>query len=303
MLNSQDIAFFTVIANSRSLAAAARKLNVTPPNVSQRLQHLEEKLKVKLVERTTRALMLTSAGELLLKEGLIITEALTTLNEQVMHAHHELSGAIKVIAPVGLGIRHIGEISADFQLLHPSVTIDLQLSDTPKWTVGNKPDLLFYIGHLADSSLTRVVIAKNRRLLLASPHYINQGLKLSKPSELIEHKCLALVENEEDATMWRFTHEKTKQDVSVRIAPHLSSNIGQVVKDWCLGGHGIMQRSEWDIKQELNSGELVQLLPEYRFADADIVALLSTSQSNRPAKIQAYLDYVKMHLVERLQQS
>ncbi len=153
MLSSQDIHFFVTIAASRSLAAAARKLNVTPPSVSQRLQLLESKLGIKLVERNARSISLTSEGERLAQKGQLLLLDLESLQQDISDNRMAISGDIKIVSPIGFGERHIGPIVAEFQNLNPLTRIELSLSDIPKWSVHKSPEIMFYIGNLEDSSL------------------------------------------------------------------------------------------------------------------------------------------------------
>ncbi|CAM3679644.1 HTH-type transcriptional regulator DmlR [Vibrio aerogenes CECT 7868] len=300
MLTSKDIEFFITIAASRSLAAAARKMNVTPPGVSQRLQQIERKLGVVLAERNARSISLTAEGELLARQGQHILTELENLQQDVSDAKQAISGSLKIVSPLGLGISHIGPLVAEFQRRYPAINVELNLSDAPKWSAHHSPDIMLYIGHLEDSSLKRVVLAKNRRLLLASPAYIQSAPNLNHPRDLAHHRCIALRENDEDATMWRFTDRTNLQTLSVRIAPVLSSNVGQVTKNWCLSGQGIIQRSEWDVRSEIQSGALTELIPGYRLADADIVALMSSDRFRRPGKITVFLGFLQQYLPARL---
>ncbi|HAS6152815.1 TPA: LysR family transcriptional regulator [Vibrio vulnificus] len=300
MLSSQDIEFFITVAGSRSLAAAARKLNVTPPSVSQRLQNIERKLGVKLVDRNARLTSLTTEGEVLASKGQQLLKDLEHLTQDVSDKKLAISGKLKLVSSLGFGEKHIAPLAVEFQALYPSLHIELFLSDIPKWSTLNSPDIMFYIGYLQDSGLKRIVLSKNRRLLLASPKYLESAPPLEEPKDLEIHRCIALRENDEDATMWRLTHKDTQNDTSVRVVPVLSSNVSRVTKNWCIDGQGIIQRSEWDVKDELKNGKLVRILPEYQLQDADIVALLSSDQFHRSQKVTAFLDYVKQRLPERL---
>ncbi|MCE0496216.1 LysR family transcriptional regulator [Vibrio salinus] len=300
MISSQDLEFFTTIAGSRSLAAAARKLNVTPPSVSQRLQNIERKLGVKLVDRSARLISLTAEGEVLAGKGQQLLQELEHLTEDVSGKTLTISGEIRLVSSLGFGEKHIGPLAAEFQRLYPNTTIELNLSDNPKWSVHNSPDILFYIGYLQDSALKRIVLSKNRRLLLASPQYLQSAPPLRSPGDLEHHRCIALRENDEDATMWRLTHTETHEVTSVRVNPVLSSNVSRVTKNWSRDGQGIIQRSEWDVKEELETGRLVRVLPEYQLAEADIVALLSSERFNRSRKVSAFLDFVRQRLPDRL---
>ena len=299
MLSSQEIAFFITLAQSKSLAAAARKLNVTPPSVSQRLQALEQKLNVKLVERGTRAISLTSEGELIFEEGRQVLQQIELLEEKVQQNKLALSGKLRIIAPVGYGTERIAPIAAQFQKEHPDLTIDLHLSDAPSWSQIDPPDIIIFIGQLKDSSLKRILLSKNKRFLVASPTYLATADVVRTPQDLLQHQCIALNENDDDLTMWKFTHNATGEDVSVRITPSLTSNIGPVVKHWTLEGYGIIQRSEWDIVEDLKTGRLVKLLPDYKLPNADIVALVSSTQEKRPAKVNRFIDRLKRSLSQR----
>ncbi len=300
MLSSQDIEFFITVAGSRSLAAAARKLNVTPPSVSQRLQNIERKLGVKLIDRNARITSLTTEGEVLASKGQALLQDLEHLTQDLSEKKLAISGDLKLVSSIGFGEKHIGPLAAEFQQLYPSLRIELNLSDIPKWSAHNSPDIMFYIGHLQDSALKRIVLSKNRRLLLASPAYLESAPVLEQPKDLEQHRCIALRENDEDATMWRLTHTTTKCETSVRVVPVLSSNVSRVTKDWCIDGQGIIQRSEWDVQEELKSGKLVRVLADYQLQEADIVALLSSEQFHRSQKVTAFLEYVKQRLPERL---
>jgi len=300
MLSSQDIEFFIIIAGSRSLAAAARKLNVTPPSVSQRLQHIERKLAVKLVERNARSISLTAEGEKLAQKGQLLLLDLASLEQDISDNKSAISGNIKLVASIGFGEQHIGPLVAEFQNNYPLTNIELTLSDIPKWSIHNSPDIMFYIGHLQDSSLKRIVLAKNQRFLLASPKYIQSMPSLTTPHDLENHLCIGLRENDEDATMWQFTEEKTGETTRVRVTPKLSSNVSEITKGWCLSGQGIIQRSEWDVKKELADGTLIRLLPNYQLPSADIVALLSSESYNRSKKVTALLEFIQQRLTERL---
>ncbi|WCN14090.1 LysR family transcriptional regulator [Marinomonas mediterranea] len=296
MLTSQDIEFFVALSQSKSLAATARKLNVTPPSVSQRLQALEQKLKVKLVERGSRAISLTLEGNVLFEEGLAVLKQIELLESKVAEKNQAISGKIRVVAPVGYGTEKVSPLVAEFHKIHPLTHIELILSDTPNWTQVDPPDVVIYIGQLKDSSLNRIVLEKNQRFLLASPNYLKNAAPINTPQDLLNHECLVIRENDDDVTLWKLTNKKSGETTSVRISPSLMSNVGPVIKNWAVNGYGIMQRSEWNVLNEMKDNRLQVVLPEYTFPSADIVALVSSTRDKRPAKINAFVDYLKQHL-------
>lgn len=293
MMTSEDLRFFMVIADNKSLAAAARALNVTPPTVTQRLQGIEAKLGIKLVDRRARTATLTDEGELLAERAIEIIQEMTDLEESLTSRTTQVSGRLKILAPIGFGNNYVAPLVADFHRRFPQITVELELSDNPNFSQGSAWDLMIYIGELVDSSLKMVTLAPNQRFLCASPDYIAQVGSPKTPSDLRHHCCIALRENEEDVTMWRFTNRETGVLDSVRIHPKFVCNEGRAVKQWAVDGHGIIMRSEWDMTPELNRGELVRLLTDYDLPRADIVALMGSDQRSRSARTVMFLEELK----------
>jgi len=296
MITSEDLRLLRTIASKKTLAETARAFNVTPSSISQKVQQLEKKLNYKLIDRQARKARLTEEGEYLLKNGIQIVNELDNLNELINRKRGEMSGKIKVLAPLGFGNDYIAPLLAKFKVMYPSLRIELELSDQPDWSSLNVWDLMIYIGELKDSSLHLSVLARNQRFLCASPEYLEKNGMPKTPADLQKHNCIALRENKEDVTMWRFINIQSKKNESIRIDPHLSCNEGRVVKDWAISGMGIILRSEWDVAREINNGKLQRLLPNYELANADIVALSNTTQNNRSEKVIKLLDMLKDEL-------
>ncbi|WP_028865409.1 LysR family transcriptional regulator [Psychromonas aquimarina] len=299
MLTSEDLRFFYVIATHPSLTAAARNLNVTPPTVTQRLQLIEGKLQVKLVQRQARGITLTEEGLLLLDKAKLILSEMDQLQELMNNKKSQVSGKLKVLAPLGFGNDYIAPLVGEFQRSHQNLSVELELSDNPSWADSHQWDIIIYIGELRDSSLKLALLAPNRRFLCASPDYLARRGEPTSPKALRDHACIALRENSEDVTLWRFTHSTSGEQTSIRINPTLASNEGRVVKDWALAGHGIIMRSEWDVQSALNSGELQRVLPEYELPGADIVALLGTDARSRSARTAQFLQLLKERFAGR----
>ena len=299
MLTSEDLRFFYVISTQPSLTAAARKLNVTPPTVTQRLQAIESKVSVKLVQRQARGISLTEDGYLLQKKARFILAELDQIHTLMASKKNLISGTLKVLAPLGFGNDYIAPLVGEFHQQHPNLIVELELSDNPSWAESHKWDIIIYIGELRDSTLKLATLAPNQRFLCASPHYLKNHGPLKSPRELRDHICIALRENSEDVTLWRFTHNDSQEQESIRITPTFTSNEGSVGKNWAIAGHGIIMRSEWDVQPELNSGRLVQLLPDYSLPSADIVALLGTDSGARSARTAHFLQLLKARFAQQ----
>lgn len=299
MISIEDLRFFCALANQPSLAATARMLSVTPSSVTQRLQGIEEKLKLKLLNRQGRATTLTDEGQLLVERGRLVLAEMDELQECLHGRKNELVGRLRILAPLGFGNEHVAELAAQFQAQHKGVSVELVLSDSPNRQNLEPWDIVIHIGALPDSSMLQTVLAKNRRFLCAAPEYVARRGQPASMDDLLHHACISLQENAEDVTMWRLRAPGADGYASVRIRPRLTSNDGRVVKQWTLKGHGIMMRSEWDVARELRSGTLLRLLPDHDLPSADIVALLGSAQRQRSARTMHFLDLLKQSLVSR----
>jgi DNA-binding transcriptional LysR family regulator len=292
MINSDDLLFFNSVAASSSLAAAARILDVSPPAVTQRLRALEARLGVQLINRNGRHLTLTNEGELLAEKGLKIADSMAELADALAERRGEVAGHLRIIAPLGFGRRFISPIVADFQAHNPRVQIDLILTDRLGRSPASVWDIAVHVGRLDDAtpSLSVRHLAPNERFLCASPHYLGRREMPKAPGDLRLQSCIALRENDEDVTLWRFHSRLTGVEEKVRIEPCLASNDGEVVKAWALAGHGFIVRSEWDVADDLRSGRLVRVLGDYELPAAPIVALVGTRREARAARTRRFLD-------------
>jgi DNA-binding transcriptional LysR family regulator len=286
-LSSDDLRFFVAVAGSLSLAAASRSLDVSRSAVTQRLNLLERRLRCRLLDRTTRHLRPTEEGLLLFERARTILENLDQLSDTLGERQDIVGGHLRVAAPLGFGRRYIAPITAAFRKQNPSVTVTLGLTDRPAIADENNWDLIVHIGELKNSSLVMVRLAANKRVACASPAYLSARGEPDEPSELTGHACLALRQNDEDVTLWRFV-DRHRKTIPVRITPAMSSNDGEVVRAWALAGLGIMVRSEWDVADDVRAGRLQRVLSRFRLPSADVVALLG-GRSGRTARANAFL--------------
>ncbi|WP_176599030.1 LysR family transcriptional regulator [Sphingobium sp. 15-1] len=294
MISTDDLTFFHMIASSPSLAEAARRLNVTPPAVTQRLRALEAKVGVKLIDRTSRGLSLTDEGELVASEGATIIGAIDDLSERLASRTSQARGHLRVAAPYGFGRRHVAPIVQQFAVDHPAASATLELSDSPIRQMSESWDIIVHIGALPESDRLVTTLAPNRRILCAAPAYLASAGPLENPMDLAAHRCLALRENNEDVTLWRFSHARHGK-VTVRIKPSLSSNDGEIIRDWALAGLGVIVRSEWDVAEDLAAGRLTEVLPHWSLSAADVVALLHARQG-RSGRTNAFLQSLRDRL-------
>jgi DNA-binding transcriptional LysR family regulator len=291
MISSDDLIFFSVISGSASLADAARKLNVTPPAITQRLKALEQRVGVRLMDRTSRGHSLTDEGELLAAEGAAIIEAMEELAESLSRRTTRVRGKLRIAAPYGFGREYVAPVVAKFARLHLEATVTLELSDHPNVLSSDSWDVVIHIGALNSAGRLVTTLAPNGRIVCASPAYLDEHPAIEKPEDLRVHRCLALRENNEDVTLWRFSHSKHGA-TTVRIKPAMSTNDGTILRAWAMSGLGIIVRSEWDVADDLAAGRLVRILPKWVCPAADVVALLN-ARHGRSRRATVFLEMMR----------
>ena len=287
----QDLGFFSTLASSGSLRAAARELGVTTAAVSKRLALMESRLATPLVVRTTRRMSLTPEGELYLEHARRILGELADLEEMLGAAKAVPRGRLRVSATLGFGRAHVAPVISRFVRLHPDVQVQLQLSVDPPPLTDDTWDVVVRFGAPPDARVVATKLATNRRLLCASPLYLAKHGTPKVPSDLARHNCIGIRQGEEAYGVWRLSRARGRQASfeSVKIRGALTTNDGEIAVNWALDGHGILMRAEWDIDRYLKSGRLVQVLPQYQTPEADIYAVYP-QRHQRSARVRAFVE-------------
>ena len=288
-----ELAFFCLLVKQGSLSATARELNLTPPAVSRRLSQLEERLGVRLLNRTTRRISLTSEGEVYFANAQRILGDIDEMERLVSSSRAAPKGLLRVNAPLGFGRSYIGPAISAFTKSYPEVEVQLHLTDRPVNLPDEAIDVSIRFGDLPDSRLIAKKIAANRRLLVASPVYLRAAGEPDYPHELTQHQCIVLRQNESAYGNWRLS--KGKQTETIKVHGKLSTNDGEVALNWALEGHGILMRAEWDVAKYLRSGRLVQVLADYDTPSADVYAVY-LERLNLSAKVAYFIEYLREYL-------
>jgi LysR family transcriptional activator of dmlA len=292
-LDRPDLELLLAIREHGSLAGAAGKAGVVPSVVTKRLAALEARLGLKLFQRTTRRVVPTAEGEALCERATALLAGFAAMEAELLERQKEPVGRIRLAATFGFGRLWLGPALAEFQALHPQLDLQLQLTE-------QLPDLavegfdgavwLWAVRGQKASEWTGRRLARNQRVLAAAPEYLRRRGTPASVEELAAHECLVVRENERFDT-WRLQRERDRVEVRVRVGGRLSSNSGELVRDWCLAGHGIMLRSLWDIAGALATGALVRVLPAYAMVDADIHWLAPHTPST-PRRIRLLVDFL-----------
>ncbi len=284
-----DLAFFSLLVKRGSLAAAAQELGVTPPSVSKRLAGIESRLRVRLLNRTTRRISLTPEGEIYLADGARLVAELEALEQRISGGNITAKGLLKISATFGFGRRHITPQLSAFARLYPEVDVQLHLTDRPVNLVEQGMDADIRFGQLPDARLTARKIADNRRVVCASPGYLKKHGVPLVPRDLQKHNCILLRESDEIYGSWHFS-SGTKQE-TVKVRGSLSANDGECATAWALDGQGIVVRSEWDVAPYLRSGRLRAVLEDWQLPQADIYIVFPT-KNHLSAKTRALVDFI-----------
>ncbi len=292
MSQTLDLQFFYLLANKGSLVATARELGITPPAVSKRLTLLEARLGIRLVNRTTRSMSLTSEGELYFSHAARILTQIDELEQLLSSSRATPKGLIRVNASLGFGRRHIGPALAAFFAQYPEVEIQLEISDHPLDLATHGFDLGIRFGSLPDATFHARKIASNRRLLCASPLYLDKHGTPQTLAELHQHNCIFIRQNESPYGVWSFTHGGRTENIKVQGA--LGCNDGEVALNWALEGYGVLLRAEWDIARYVRSGRLRLVLEDQTPTRADVYAVYP-QQLHLSARVRSLIDF----LIER----
>ncbi len=284
--------FFVLVARHGSLAAAARALDLTPPAATKRLAQMEARLGVRLVNRTTRRLSLTSEGETYLAHAMRILAAIREMEDAVASNRAAPRGLLRVNASLGFGRTIIAPIVSAFCRRHPQVEVQLDVTDRPVDFVESGYDLAIRFGALPDKRLAARRVLSNRRFLCASPRYLGQHGVPQTLADLSRHRCILHRQEDDAYGIWRFNDGEDSEVVKVHGA--LSSNDGDIVLGWALDGHGIVVRSEWDLARYVKSGRLRIVLPQYSLPPADLFVYY-LNRKHQAARTRAFIDFLVEH--------
>ena len=294
LLDRADLELLLAVRAHGSLAATAAAAGVVPSVVTKKLAALEARLGFRLFQRTTRRIVATAEGEALSERAAQLLQAFSQLEADLRERHTEPSGLIRVAATFGFGRLWLGPALSEFQARHPLLRVQVQLTEhLPNLAVEGFDGAVWLWpvrGRRASEWVSRR-LARNQRVLVAAPQYLRQRGAPEAPAHLARHDCLVVHESEQRFDTWTLRKDRDKAEVRVRVQGPLSSNSGELARDWCLAGRGIMLRSLWDVTPQLASGQLVRVLPAYAMFDADI-HWIAPQRAQTPKRVRLLIDFL-----------
>ena len=260
--NLHDVEIFVLAAESGSLSAAARTLELSPAVASAGLKRLEAELGVVLLLRSTRSLRLTAAGERFLPAARLALGGLKDAIEEMSTGHQVIRDHLQISMPSDLGRNQMLGWLDRFQCRYPDVSLRIQLSDRLADIYRQPVDIAIRYGRLADSGLVALpLLPDNRRVLCAAPAYLARAGNPASPTDLARHNCLRYQLADDVHEQWHFFRER--EEISVAVGGNRVSDDGDAVRRWAVGGFGVANKSQLDVIADLRSGRLVRLCPEW----------------------------------------
>ncbi|CAN7516091.1 LysR family transcriptional regulator [Pararhizobium sp. LjRoot235] len=286
MTNLGDLEVFTRVVSTGSMSAAGRALGFSPAVISKRIKRLEDRLGTRLLQRTTRQISLTEAGQGFYDRVLGVLAGVEDAEAFASGRSAQPQGTLRVTAPTSFGRMHVAPHLARFIEKHTELVVNIVLSDDFTDIVAEGFDLAIRIGELDDSSLVARKLVPVRRILCASPTYIERYGVPETVDDLSRHVCL----RQHNHDTWKL--ESRQGSLSYKPQGRLITNSSEVVREAVLSGAGIALRSTWDIGSDLKSGRLMQVLPAWEGSSNLFVSALYPSRQFLPAKVRLFIDYL-----------
>ncbi|MBY4676913.1 LysR family transcriptional regulator [Marinobacterium arenosum] len=286
----KDLELFVHTAETGSLSAAARLLDLTPAAASAALKRLEAELDTPLVVRSTRSLRLTHEGELFLRHCRQALQLLADGKEAVQTGRALVRGVLQVSVPSDFGRNLLLPWLDRFQAQYPEVRVRLQLSDRIADIYRQPVDIALRYGAPADSSFIALPLAPaNHRVLCAAPAYLARAGTPTSPAQLADHNCLCFMLGEQTHDRWRFSDGE--RQLSVIVNGDRLADDGDAVRRWALAGRGIAYKSLLDVVEDLRSGRLVRLCTDWQGEAAPLNLICPDRRQLNPA-VQALREFL-----------
>jgi DNA-binding transcriptional LysR family regulator len=300
MLDLNDIAMFVQVVRHGSFAGAARRLGLPPNTVSRRIQQLEAQLGTRLMQRSTRKLTLTSAGEAFHERCAGAVDGLVEAGQELITGSREPSGLIRVAATADFFDFFPMEWVAGFLAAHPLVRVDFVLSDAKSDLIAEQIDIAFRGGALPDSGyIARKLINARTDGMVASPAYIAARGAPATLRDLANHDCITSP-HPSGRTMWRLVGPGGAEE-EVQAAGRFSGNTAQALRKAAVAGLGVALLPPTMARPDLEAGRLVPVLPQY-LRTGQGLSVLYPSRKHLPLAVSAFVAMVmeKLSAVEAL---
>ncbi|WP_346808571.1 LysR family transcriptional regulator [Enterobacter chuandaensis] len=295
MINLQRTAMFIAVADTGSFTAAADAMGLTKAVVSFNIRQLEAELGVTLLLRSTRRLTLTEAGALFHQRSVALLKAAEQLQDDVRANHAGLTGELRITTTPEYGSQVVVPLLAWFSQLHPDLRVRHVSSSLHADLILERFDVAIRLGTLADSRYHAALISTFSILPVATPEWLAnhpvESLMQLADADWIIHERLA------SPLHWQVKDANgVPETLEIRKAPRLFADSAQALMAFALAGRGVALLPEWLVRDALDAGKLVPVLPEYTFARQGIYAVYPDAL-HVPAKVRTFIDFMRTRVV------
>lgn len=290
-MDIQDLHIFSRVAAVQSLSAVGMELGLTPGTISKRIQALEQELRVRLFDRTTRSIRITEEGKTFLAHVERALYEIDSARAAVGVNIERPAGKINIVAPSIIARRLLSPALLNFVGLYPEIDVRLDVKDSPIHLTDDGYDAAILAGRLEDSTLIAKRLLTDSEILVASPAYVAAHGAPETPADLTQHPCLVAAE----IRQWSLK-SRDGATASVKVSGRLQSNSREFLLQAALKGHGILRVSKTCIESELSRNKFVRLLDKWEFTDgSDIWVVYPGSRLMLP-KLRVLVDYLAQNL-------
>lgn len=292
----REMEIFVCVVMARSFSAAGRRIGMSPASVSRHINALEDRINVRLLNRTSRNLSLTEAGEIFLRRAEGVLGQVMDIRDEVSREHQLARGTLHVQSRILVGERYIAPALPLFLAQYPDIKVDLKLSNEDFDLIENNIDVSIRIGQLASSSLIARKLTSSERWVCATPQYLADQPAINEPEDLLNHNCLTYIQDL-GQVQWRF-RDASGHIVELPVQGNLRSNSGPALHSAMMNHLGVALMHEYAVHEEIKAGQLVRLLPQYEIsftAFENAVYAVYSSTRHLPMKARAFIDFLAKH--------
>jgi DNA-binding transcriptional LysR family regulator len=275
---ADELATLLALSEHGSFAAAGRMLQRHPSVLSKRLGALELRLGIRLVERTTRQLRFTDEGQRLVSQLRHAVSLISQAEQEAAQGAAQVRGRLRLALPAAMGRLWLSTMVSEFALAYPEVSLEVEYSERFVDIVAEGFDAAIRIGELSDNRLVARKLCDHRRILCAAPAYLRRQGEPKTPADLAGHNCLGFT-GLHSYPEWKLTRDGDQQSIRVRSA--MISNDNEALLSAARMGLGILAGGEWLMTRDIDSGQLVRVLPDWQLdADAGVYLVRPSAKYN-----------------------
>jgi DNA-binding transcriptional LysR family regulator len=286
---SGEMLVFVRVVEEGSFSEAARRLHTAPSTVSKLIARLEHRLGVRLLERSTRRLVLTTEGQVYFERSQALLAELDDVERRLTEGGRRTGGIVRVNTSVSFGRRALEPLLPAFWQDYPNIVVDLSLSDEIVDLYLDRTDVAFRVGQLQSSSLIARKVGNSRRVIVGSPAYLERHGAPTSAEDLARHNCLGF-NFRRAAPVWPL--KEGGRIVDRMIHGSLLANNGETVGRMVLAGVGLGRLGDYHVRDYIARGEMVEVLGGSEISDSEEIHALYIGTQRMPERVRAFLDFV-----------